>query len=113
MEEKTICLKALGKNVKKYRLANQLTQENLANSTNLSIQYIGNIERGYSTPSIETIMKISLALNITPNHLLLPSLVPKPDTLKEQIANSLPVDNVKFLRHILQYIEFLKDSKYF
>ncbi|MCT4597756.1 MAG: helix-turn-helix domain-containing protein [Vallitalea sp.] len=110
MKDKIIDLKELGKNVRKYRLEEQLTQEKLAGLTNLSIQYIGNIERGKTTASLETIMKICEALKITPNHLLISSSDITPNVLMEQISISLSNHTSKFHMHILKYIDFLEES---
>lgn len=38
-------LDPIGKNIRKYRLAKKLRQEDLAEMTNLSINYVGAIER--------------------------------------------------------------------
>ncbi|MCT4562913.1 MAG: helix-turn-helix domain-containing protein [Maledivibacter sp.] len=110
MEDKIINLKILGKSIKKYRLEEELTQEKLAGLTGLSVQYIGNIERGNTTPSLETVMKICEALKITPNHLLITSCDVSPNALIEQILMSLSNHTSKFNKHILAYIEFLENS---
>ena len=46
------------------------TQAELADRTNLSLQFIGKIEIGFSKPSFDTIINISYALNVTPAELL-------------------------------------------
>lgn len=43
-----------------------ITQAKLAADTNLSLDLISRIERGERSPSIETIEKITKALNINP-----------------------------------------------
>ncbi|QUH27971.1 helix-turn-helix domain-containing protein [Vallitalea guaymasensis] len=113
MQNKIIDLNLLGKNIKQYRLKKELTQEKLAGLTGLSIQYIGNIERGNTTASLETIMKICLVLEITPNQLLITSSSPTSNALTEQILDSLSDKSPKFLHHIIGYIEFLQQSKSF
>ncbi len=55
----------LGLNIKKYRLLKGLTQEKLANKVNLSLDFIGKIEIAYSKPSLDTIISIANALEIT------------------------------------------------
>ncbi|MCT4686214.1 helix-turn-helix domain-containing protein [Vallitalea sp.] len=112
MQNKIVDLNLLGKNIKHYRLKKELTQEKLARLTGLSIQYIGNIERGNTTTSLETIMKICLVLEITPNQLLITSSSPTSNALIEQIIDSLSDKSPKFLRHIIRYIEFLQQSKF-
>jgi len=63
MKEEKI-LKLLGKNVKKCRLANNLSQEELAKKAGLHRTYIGGIERGERNVSLLNIEKIAKALKI-------------------------------------------------
>ncbi len=58
--------KIIGKNIKKYRKLNNLTQEQLAIKTNLSYGYIKNLEAQsvYATISIETLLLIANTLNV-------------------------------------------------
>ncbi len=58
--------KLIGKNIKKYRKLNGLTQEQLAIKTNLSYGFIKNLEAKnvYATISIETLLLIANTLNV-------------------------------------------------
>ncbi len=58
--------KNIAKNIKKYRLLNKMTQEELAKITGYSYAYIRRIEgpKCIKNFSIETIYQISKALNI-------------------------------------------------
>ena len=60
MKLKTI----LGKNVKYHRYRKRLTQERLAEILNVSPNYVGRLERGQHSPSLEKIEMISKALDI-------------------------------------------------
>lgn len=53
------------KNIKKYRLAAGLTQEDLGNLCNISHDYISEIERGKKTPSLKRLILIAEHLNVT------------------------------------------------
>lgn len=57
-------------NVKYYRKKFRLSQEKLAELAGLSTNYIGDIERTNRKVTIDTIEKISKALNIPPVDLL-------------------------------------------
>lgn len=57
-------------NVKYYRKKYRLSQEKLAELAGLSTNYIGDIERTNRKVTIDTIEKISKALNIPPVDLL-------------------------------------------
>jgi transcriptional regulator with XRE-family HTH domain len=51
-----------GERIKKEREKQRLTQDELADLAHISLSYIGDIERGKKTPSIEVFQKISRAL---------------------------------------------------
>ena len=45
-------LDTIGKNIRKFRLAKKLRQEDLAERTGLTANYIGMVERGEKIPSL-------------------------------------------------------------
>lgn len=53
-----------GKNVKKYRILLNMSQEKLAELTGLHRTYISDVERGLRSISLNNIEKLSIALNI-------------------------------------------------
>ncbi len=55
----------MGKNIAHIRNKNCMTQEQLAEKSNVSTVFISQIETAVRKPSLETIYKISLALNTT------------------------------------------------
>jgi transcriptional regulator with XRE-family HTH domain len=62
--------KAFGRALKKIRLKKKLTQENLSLEAQLARVYISELEYGKKTPSIETVFKISKALNVKCSRLM-------------------------------------------
>ena len=64
---------SLGRRIREYRLHYRLTQAQLAESVGISTQFIGNLERGCAVPSLDTLLSLSYALDISPNDLLLDS----------------------------------------
>lgn len=64
----------MGKRIRQKRMSRSMTQEQLAEVTGLSIPYIGMIERGDRTPSLETFIQIADELNATADELLCGSL---------------------------------------
>jgi transcriptional regulator with XRE-family HTH domain len=66
--------KVLGCNIKKARRTLNLTQEKLAEIIDMSTIFISHIESGLKCPSLETMYRISLAVN-TPIDLLLENTV--------------------------------------
>jgi transcriptional regulator with XRE-family HTH domain len=56
--------KNIGKKIKEERETLKLTQKELAKRAGIDFRFLGNIERGISKPSLDTIVKISRALDI-------------------------------------------------
>lgn len=63
-------LETIGRNIKKYRIEKKLRQEDLAEKTDLSANYIGMVERGEKIPSLETFISILHALEISADMVL-------------------------------------------
>lgn len=63
-------LKLLGLNIKNSRKNTKLTQAQLAEMTNLSTVHISHIEGGSVKMSVDALINICNALNITPNDIL-------------------------------------------
>ena len=63
-------LESIGKNIRKFRHLHKLRQEDLAERTGLSTNYIGAVERGEKIPSLETFIDIVNALSVTSDMLL-------------------------------------------
>lgn len=61
---------AIGKNIRKYRVARKMRQEDLAEHAHLSVNYIGMIERGEKIPSLESFIEIANALSVSADMLL-------------------------------------------
>lgn len=67
----TIDYSAVGKRISLIRKNRGMTQEQLAEKAELSNIYISHIENSRSIPSLETLMKLCSALDITPDEVLL------------------------------------------
>lgn len=63
-------LDTIGKNIKKYRLAKKLRQEDLAEKAGLSANYIGMVERGEKIPALETFITILNVLEVSADMVL-------------------------------------------
>ena len=62
--------RVVGSNVRRLRLAKELTQERFAEISGLSQQYISDLERGRRNPTVVTLYEISVALGVSPVDLL-------------------------------------------
>jgi transcriptional regulator with XRE-family HTH domain len=64
--------KLVGRNVRAVRLARGMTQEQLADESGFSQQYISDLERGRRNPTIVSLYELAQALHSTPVELLTP-----------------------------------------
>ena len=63
-------LDSIGRNIRKYRIAKELRQEDLAEMAGLSTNYIGAVERGLKLPSLETFIDIVNTLGVSADMVL-------------------------------------------
>ena len=59
-----------GKNIKKYRLSKEWSQEELSFNSDLHRTYISSLERGLRNPTVTVLGKVADALNIPASKLL-------------------------------------------
>lgn len=62
--------RSFGATVRAERLARRLTQQELAFASQLSLTYVGEIERGQRMVSLDTLVKVAAALNMSARELL-------------------------------------------
>ena len=63
-------LTILSKNIKTFRLQKGLTQEQLANLLNGKKSLVSNYENGYSTPDIDTLIRLADIFNVSLDELV-------------------------------------------
>ncbi|WP_409969858.1 helix-turn-helix transcriptional regulator [Bengtsoniella intestinalis] len=89
----------IGKNIRHYRLAKSMRQEDLAEKTGLSPNYIGVVERGDKVPALATFIKLANALDVSADMLLADVLntgyIVKESLLSEKLAQLSPDDRSK------------------
>ena len=69
--EDTAELRALiGRRVRARRRALGMTQEQLAKALGLSAEFVARIDRGYCLPSVSTLSKLAIVLQVTTDHLI-------------------------------------------
>ena len=81
--------KELGKRIRAERQKQELTQEKLAEMANISDSFMGHIERGGRTLSIETLAKLANALNLSIEYIVCGEYNYQPDMLPEEILDAL------------------------
>lgn len=61
---------SIGKNIRAYRVRKKLRQEDLAELSDLSVTYIGMVERGEKIPALETFIRILNSLEVSADVIL-------------------------------------------
>ncbi len=54
----------VGRNVRRARLAANLTQEQLSEKSGFTQQYISDLERGFRNPTVVTVYELAMALGV-------------------------------------------------
>lgn len=92
-------LDTIGKNIRKFREAKKLRQEDLAEKAELTTNYIGMIERGKKIPALDTFIKILNALGVSADMVLSDVLdngyTVKNSMLNEKLEKLVPEDRNK------------------
>lgn len=91
----------LGQQIRKYRGLRQVTLDDLAEQTGISVQYMSSIERGTRNISIGMLVRIALALNVSIDELLYDTLS-MPDTYYNFAP---PEDCFEIIRKALDRLE--------
>jgi transcriptional regulator with XRE-family HTH domain len=79
----------LGKRIRAERRKQDLTQEKLAEMADISDSFMGHIERGGRTLSIETLAKLANALNLSIEYIVCGEFNYQPDMLPTEIIEAL------------------------
>lgn len=99
-------LNGLGSRIKKERLKKGITQEQLAEKVDISVNFMSLIENGRNM-SVETLANIAVALGVTVDYLLSDTVNVGTDVISEQIVHNLATLNedekLYFLNMIKQY----------
>ncbi len=96
-----------GKRIKQKREESSLTQEELAEKTNLSVGYIGMIERGKRLPSLDTFVIIADELDATADELLYSSVKKSYKTRLQKYEEKLALLNRKEIKKVCSVLDVL------
>jgi transcriptional regulator with XRE-family HTH domain len=85
----TLDYKELGKRIRAERRKQDLTQEQLAEMADISDSFMGHIERGGRTLSIETLVKLANALHLSVEYIVCGEFNYQPNMLPAEIHDAL------------------------
>lgn len=99
--EVTVNYEDVGNKIRERRNFLKVTQENLANDINVSASFISDIENGRRKMSLETMIKISIALKTSLDYFVL-----------DNVKDIKTKNNIKFdeLKNILETVDENKES---
>ncbi|SFO08298.1 Helix-turn-helix [Pseudobutyrivibrio sp. JW11] len=95
----------LGKKIKNLRIEKGLTQENLADYVGCNTSHISNIENSYTKLSLNVLLAIANALNVSVDYLLADQLNSTSTIISQEIINKLSKCNDSDKEKIIQIID--------
>ena len=102
----------IGSKIRELRILNGLTQEELADRVDVSETYIRKLEAGDRFPSLDMVIKLSQALNTTPDHLLLSSSVlgqNKSSGVLDLLSDCTPTEFIILYENMASLKKLLRD----
>lgn len=112
-------VKTIGERVRYFRLYRGFTQEELAEKANVHYTYIGGIERGERNISLETLNKITEALEISPTDLFEQNYLKKETDrtvllkLHQELLSTRSTEEIIIVHQLTQNILQLIDRKWY
>ena len=100
-------MSSIGGYIRKYRLEAKMSQERLAELAGISFKYVGVLERAEKTPSLETLINIANALNISTDKLLCDILNKEIDIKQTVVSEHISELPRQEQRNILELLEIL------
>ena len=101
----------LGKKIRSLRLTNHLSQAELAESIDVSTNYIGQIERGDCKPSLETLVSLCEVLHTSLDYILSDSRSSSDDYIMFNIESELKKLSTDEKQYFFQMITSYQDLK--
>ena len=99
--------KRLGKRIREERLKLNLTQAQLAEAVDISDTYMGAIERGERSLTLDTLVRLVNRLGVTVDYLLSDSVSDSDSNIMEQfrqIVDRQPMERKQMAIHVLRTI---------
>lgn len=110
MKSMELDYKAIGKRIKIARIRADLTQESLAEMTDISPTHMSNIETGTTRVSLTALVSIANALSVTLDDLLCDSVVKARVQFENDIAAILADCDEYEIRMVKDMVQALKET---
>ena len=104
-------LEKISNQIRDLRASKKITQQELAERTNLSVPYISQIENNHRNISLETFVKIIDALEVSLSDFFLPYSVPQDTEMMELLLKIQKHPQHKMIVHkVMEILELSQDS---
>ena len=100
---------SIGKRIKQFRTERNISQEKLGDLISATGNHISRIESGRRIPSVESLILIANALNVTADDLLVDSLTRVKLTDDQEFKRLLAGCNEKERKILIRLLQFMKD----
>ena len=104
-----------GERIQKLRRARGMTQENLAEAVNISVNYLSNIENGHDICGTRRLLDIANALEASMDYLLADNLaynrLERKNEPLEALTNEIVRMDAAAQKRLLRYIRFLQQEE--
>lgn len=107
----SVIFKTLGQNIRKARLSKGLSQENLANDLDKTLNFVSLIENGKTGISVPTLVDIGTVLNVNADTLF-EGVIPLADYPEEKfILDTVRMLNEKDRKAVVNFLTYIMESK--
>ena len=103
-------MEAVAKRIREARIAQHLTQEDLAAKAEISLTHMGVIERAVKVPNLDTFVAIANALNVSADSLLLDVVEKSVEHEASLIGRMLSTQSPEQQRKILKVLQTLLEE---
>ncbi len=103
-------MEAVAKRIREARVAQHLTQEDLAAKAEISLTHMGVIERAVKVPNLDTFVAIANALNVSADSLLLDVVEKSVEHEASLIGRMLSTQSPEQQRKILKVLQTLLEE---
>ena len=103
-------MEAVAKRIREARVAQHLTQEDLAAKAEISLTHMGVIERAVKVPNLDTFVAIANALNVSADSLLLDVVEKSVEHEASLIGRLLSTQSPEQQRKILKVLQTLLEE---
>ena len=105
---------SLGKKIRRLRINNCLSQARLAEAVDVSTNYIGQIERGDRTPSLDSVIALCNAQHASVDYVVSDDITTRDDEImtdiRAQLVKLTPDEKQYFYHMIVSYIQLKEEN---